>query len=174
MQTVIILESKVIDSAYLKLMFQRSGWNALAAPDMPTVRQLLEEHPHCSLVFLDESSLGKQLHASVQELRARELQLGLPMVLAITTNFSIGNNKRHLSMGADFAPSKPLYNDVLLQIMQQVQRKLKARAVPKAETAASCAEDKTPIQKTTKVGHIGEVNTAKEKNTSRKLQAVSE
>jgi len=115
---VLIADNSPIDAAYMRVMLERNGWKAEVVTDGLEVLQKLKERAY-PLVILNGRLKRLTGEETIRRVREMEKTLNQRSVIIGTIGTTLENERKKLILaGADQCVSKPVYLQILLEVIQ--------------------------------------------------------
>ncbi len=115
---VLIADNSPIDAAYMRVMLERNGWKAEVVTDGIEVLQRLKEKAF-ALVILNGRLKRLTGEETIRRIREMEKSLNQRSVIIGTVGTTLENERKKLILaGADQCVSKPVYQQILVELIQ--------------------------------------------------------
>ncbi|QHS59605.1 response regulator [Chitinophaga agri] len=114
---VLIIDDDTRNIYALRMVLKAKGYECITAMDAQTGLQLLTDQPDIGVVLLDMMMPEMDGYEALEMIRADQ-QLATIPVIAVTAQAMVGDREKCLAAGASEYVSKPIDQDILLELLK--------------------------------------------------------
>ncbi|MBW8687552.1 response regulator [Chitinophaga rhizophila] len=117
LKKVLIIDDDTRNIYALRMVLKVKGYECLTAMDAQAGLQILSEQPDVGVVLMDMMMPEMDGYEALSIIRSDEQLSGIP-VIAVTAQAMVGDREKCLAAGASEYVSKPIDQEVLLDLLK--------------------------------------------------------
>ena len=128
----IIAEKEGIEAAYLRLLLEKNGWKAeVVHSPFDLIRKMEKDGGDYSLVLMDREFCQNDGLSAPIKIKNMEQAVNHSITVVGVTSYTLAEEKKKLmAAGVDYCLTKPVYNDSIVSMLQNIMTAVLSSSTP--------------------------------------------